>query len=74
MNWPNLNATQRAILLSIKEPPMKSKQHRIEWLVAAGLMSACMWWLVWVIVTAFNAGNPGFNEVVNFILARVGGS
>ena len=74
MNWANLNATQRAILLSIKEPPMKSSQHRIEWLIAAGLVSGFMWWLAWNIVQAWSAGNPGFNDVANFILAKMGGS
>jgi hypothetical protein len=51
---------------------MKSNQHRIEWIVAAGLVSAFMWWLGWCIVSAWSAGNPGFNEVVNFIMAKVG--
>ena len=74
MNWANLNATQRAILLSIKEPPMKSSQHRIEWLVAAGLLSAFMWWLAWNIAQAWAAGVPGFVEVFNFIMARVSGT
>jgi hypothetical protein len=74
MNWANLNATQRAILLSIKEAPIKSNQHRIEWIVAAGLVSGFMWWLGWCIVTAWSAGVPGFVEVFNFIMARVSGT
>jgi hypothetical protein len=53
---------------------MKSSQHRIEWLVAAGLVSAFMWWLAWNIVQAWSAGNPGFNDVFNFIMARVSGT
>ncbi len=74
MNWSNLNDAQRAILLSIKEPPMKSNQHRVQWLVAAGLVSAFMWWLGWCIVQAWSAGNPGFSDVVDFILARMSGA
>jgi len=52
---------------------MKSSQHRMEWLVAAGLVSGFMWWLGWCIVQAWAAGVPGFVEVFNFIMARVSG-
>lgn len=53
---------------------MKSTQHRLEWIVAAGLVAGLMWWLAWNIVQAWMAGNPGFNDVVNFILSRVSGT
>ncbi len=56
--------------------PIRREKHvqRLSWLIAAGLVSAFMWWLGWCIVTAWSAGNPGFNDVYNFILARVTGT
>ncbi len=53
---------------------MKSSQHHVQWLVAAGLVSGFMWWLAWNIVQAWSAGVPGFRDVVDAILAKVGGS
>ncbi len=56
--------------------PIRRAKHvqRLSWLIAAGLVSAFMWWLGWCIVTAWCAGNPGFREVVDFIASRVSGT
>ncbi len=56
--------------------PIRRAKHmqRLSWQIAAGLISALMWWLGWAIYQAWSAGIPGFRDIVDFIASRVSGT